>query len=375
MEKRFKNGLCLGKFMPIHNGHVYMIREAAKQCETVHVMVCSRLCEPIEGFKREKWAKEIFKDEPNIKIILCEDENPQYPEDNENFWQIWHDSVYSYVPELDAVFGSEDYITPFAECLKVEGVVVDKARDEVPVSGTDIRTKPFDVWDHIPNVVKEQYRLKVAVVGPESSGKSTLCRQLGKHYNGSTLAEYGRWYTEHKVPAKELMPHDFYQIASAHYQNILSAEHSADKHGNQFIFIDTEAIVTRIFHRMYADLNDWFKDNDLSEEYSYYNEKIDSLMKLQMFGHGIGGRSGKIDLYLLTYPDLDWEDDGTRDFDKKKDRMLSFLRIKTQLDVNNCRYHVVMGNGDLRTQKAIQLIDHAEKELREKPWHKLSFER
>jgi HTH-type transcriptional repressor of NAD biosynthesis genes len=373
MAKRYKNGLCLGKFMPIHNGHVHFILEAAKQCETVHVMVCSRLCEPIEGFKREKWAKEIFKPYPNINVILCEDENPQYPEDDENFWQIWHDSVYSYVPELDVVFGSEDYIPAFAECLKIEGVIVDKDREAVPVSGTAVRTTPFDNWEHIPDVVKEEYRLKVAVVGPESTGKSTLCDKLTKHYTGIHLKEYGRWYTENRVPAKELQSHDFEHIAAEHYQNILMAEYAADKNGSKYIFMDTEAIVTRTFHRMYADMHNWFDNPTSSENYTYNEEKIESYMKLQMFG--AGGRRGKIDLYLLAYPDLDWEDDGTRDFEDKKARMLSFLRIKTQLDVNNCNYHVVMGKGDLRAQKAIQIIDHAEKELREKPWHKLSFER
>ena len=375
MEKKYKNGLCLGKFMPIHNGHIHMIREAAKQCETVHVMVCSRMCEPIEGFKREKWAKEVFKDNPNIKIILCEDENPQYPEDHPDFWNIWRKTVYSRIPKLDVVFGSEDYIDPFGKALGIMGVIVDKDRITVPISGTAIRMNPFDNWGFIPNVVKEEYRLKVAIVGPESSGKSTLCHELGKRLAGSILGEYGRWYTENKVLAKDLNPCDFYHIAGEHHQNILTAEDSADKHVNQkYIFIDTEAIVTRTFLGMYEKMHNWYK-TDIGEDVTYYMIKIEKLMKLQMFGNGIGDRRGKIDLYLLTYPDLDWEDDGTRDFKKFEDRMNSFRSIKAQLDVNNCNYHIVMGKGDLRTENAIQLINKHEKIIREKPWNKLSFDR
>jgi HTH-type transcriptional repressor of NAD biosynthesis genes len=94
MAKRFKNGLCLGKFMPMHKGHIHMIREAAKLCDVVHVMVCSRLCEPIDGHERFLMAVHIFQSDDNINIIHCPDENPQYPEDNKNFWKIWYNSVY-----------------------------------------------------------------------------------------------------------------------------------------------------------------------------------------------------------------------------------------------------------------------------------------
>lgn len=115
--------------------------------------------------------------------------------------------------------------------------------------------------------------------------------------------------------------------------------------------------------------------SDTTAEVSYYNSKIEELMKLQMFGSGLGDNKGKIDLYLLTYPDLDWDDDGTRDFDKLEDRMRSFKWIKAQLDANGCKYHIIMGKGERRTEKAIEIINHCEKEFREKPWHKLSFDR
>jgi HTH-type transcriptional repressor of NAD biosynthesis genes len=370
MSKVYKNGLCLGKFMPIHAGHVNMIREAANSCETVHVMVCSRECEPIYGFKRQDWVKEIFKDEPNIKVILCEDENPQYPEDHPDFWKIWHDSVYKYVPELDAVFASEDYVYPFAKALGVEAVMVDKNRDKFPVSGTDIRQDPFSFWDYIPNPVKEQYRLKVCIVGPESSGKSTLLNELSNHYNAPSVAEYGRWYTENKVAAKDLQPQDFVHIAGEQHQGILSGERICDKLGSKYLFIDTDANVTRTFFNMYGDK--W----NLNEVDVEYNEnKILEYMILQMLGGGLGERRGKIDLFLLTYPDLEWEDDGTRDFNKLEDRMRSFKWIKAQLDSHGCKYHIIMGKGERRTEKAIEIINHSEKEFREKPWHKLSFDR
>jgi len=376
MEKRFKNGLCLGKFMPIHNGHVHMIREAAKQCEVVHVMVCSRLCEPIDGEIRFKMAKDIFINEKNINVIHCPDENPQYPEDNENFWQIWHDSVYSYIPELDAVFASEDYVFAFAKCLNVEPVLVDKNRVAFPISGTDIRRNPFDNWAYIPDEVKSYFRMKIAIIGPESTGKSTLTTQLGEIYDGMVVDEYGRWYTENKVKTKDLKPEDFYHIAGEHYQSMLRAERicERDRKDCRYIFVDTEAIVTKTFLSMYTDMNDWY-NSDKSDDVTYYSDKIDGLIKLQIFGNGFYQNVGKIDLYLLTYPDIAWKDDGTRDFSEQKDRLLHFLRIKAQLEANNANFKIVMGKGDQRLQNAISIIKEKQRELREKPWEKISFER
>ena len=38
--------------------------------------------------------------------------------------------------------------------------------------------------------------LRVCVVGAESTGKTTLCERLAKHYGGDYVPEYGRTYTE-----------------------------------------------------------------------------------------------------------------------------------------------------------------------------------
>ena len=39
--KLYNNGLLIGRFQPLHNGHVYMIRKALKICKTVTVFVGS----------------------------------------------------------------------------------------------------------------------------------------------------------------------------------------------------------------------------------------------------------------------------------------------------------------------------------------------
>lgn len=367
MEKKFKSGLCLGKFMPVHNGHIYMIREAIKQCETVYVMVCTRVCEPINGITRLNWVEEIFKDDVGVVVVHCDDENPQYPEDNDNFYEIWNKSVYSRIPTLDAVFASEDYVIPFANSLGVEPVMVDKNRINIPVSATAIRMNPFNNWQYIPDNVKAKFRLKVAVVGPESSGKTTLCTDLSEHYDSVMVEEYGRKHTEGMDIFTELYPDDFKIIADEHRANILEGNILAEKIKSKYIFIDTEAIVTRTFLYMYSDLINW------SEPITSAVEYIDEIIDLQNLKTYDGRGSTNIDLYLLTYPDLDWVDDGTRDFSEFKDRIRSFDNIKAKLDVRGYKYHIIKGSDRLNT--AITLIDNSENEFREKEWHKMSFDK
>jgi len=84
MEKKFERGLVLGKFMPVHNGHLHLINTAAKQCEKLFVIVGSLKSEPINGILRYNWLKMIFEDDKNIEIIHCTDENPQKPEECES---------------------------------------------------------------------------------------------------------------------------------------------------------------------------------------------------------------------------------------------------------------------------------------------------
>jgi HTH-type transcriptional repressor of NAD biosynthesis genes len=363
MEKEFKNGLCLGKFMPIHAGHINMIREAAKRCETVHVMVCSRLCEPIDGVIRTQWAKDIFKDDLNIKVIHCIDENPQYPEDDENFWQIWRDSVYKYVSDLDAVFASEDYVYKFSECLKVTPIMVDKDREQFPVSGTSIRQNPFDYWKFIPDNVKDYFRLKVCIVGPESTGKSTLVKEFGKRIGAITVHEFGREYCETEKSTDELLPEDFEIIARRHSINIKTARATSDR---KILIVDTDAIITKTFLRLYYDHKGWANDPEMVKETLRVEAELDQIIRKQI---------KEFSFYVLMYPDIMWDDDGQRDFGEQEKRLNHFQMIKSHLEYYNVDYQIVMGKDEQRYLNVTKTIVNKHDVKLEKNWQKLAFDK
>jgi HTH-type transcriptional regulator, transcriptional repressor of NAD biosynthesis genes len=330
MEKRFKNGLVLGKFMPPHKGHLFLIDSAIEQCVTTHVMVCSDETQPIPGYLRFQWLKTIYKGQPNVKIIWCRDKNPQYPSECESldvfYKKYWVKSVYDNIKELDVVFTSEEYGDEFASYLGIEHVSIDQPRKTYQVSGTDIRNDALNNWEFIPDVVRPYFTKKVVIVGPESTGKSVLTKKLARHYGTEYVEEYGREYTNIHGTTN-LISDDFTNIAKGHFKNV------NDKllHGNKVLFVDTEAIVTRIFGEMYLE-----KDFDPLG--------VDNIVICQHY-----------DLYLLLDVDVPWIDDGTRDFPQR--RKEHFDTLKRELEARNISYVVITGDYDERFQKAIKEVD------------------
>lgn len=330
MPKRFKSGLCLMKAYPPHLGHLFLIDSALKQCETVNVMVCTLERETIPGEIRYNWIKNHYKNKKNVNVIHCDQELPQYPSDcNSEFEfynQYWVPTVYSYIDHLDAVFTSEDYGDEFAFWLDVEHILVDKKRSTFPVSGTKIRNKPLSNWDFIPNSEKSYFTKRIAVLGPESTGKSTLVKNLAKHFKSDYAEEFGRIYTE-KHGTDNLKLSDFKKIAKTQYK----MNFGASKNPNKYLFCDTEAITTKVF----ADL--YIGKKDIPE--------IEDIIDKQKF-----------DLYIVLDIDVPWVDDGTRDFPDT--RKYHLKKILDELNSRGLKYVLISCDGDynLRTKQAINEI-------------------
>lgn len=327
MEKKFKSGLVLGKYYPFTMGHKYLIDTTIEQCDKVHVLVCSLKSEDIYGEIRYNWIKDTYKDNPNVIVHWCQDENPQKPEEcsstDEFYYKYWNPSVYSRIDFLDVVFTSENYGDEFAHYLGVEHVLVDINRKKYKVSGTKVRENPYKMKDNIPNIVKPYYTKKVVMIGPESVGKSTLTKYLSNYFGGNFIEEYGRTYCEKVKPPTEFEQGDFNYIALEHRRLVEESIETTD----MVLFVDTEAITTKIFGEMY--LNDFNSD------------MVDLLIDNQSY-----------DLYLLLSPDVPWVDDNTREF--PTGRMEHFLRIKKELDERNLPYVIINGESyEERTNSAV----------------------
>jgi HTH-type transcriptional regulator, transcriptional repressor of NAD biosynthesis genes len=87
---------------------------------------------------------------------------------------------------------SQDYGPQYATLMGSEHVMVDRNRLQIPVSATQIRTKPLEHLEMLEPCVRACNVLRVVLIGAESTGKTTLAKILSSHFDTHWVAEYGR---------------------------------------------------------------------------------------------------------------------------------------------------------------------------------------
>ena len=130
---------------------------------------------------------------------------------------------------------------------------------------------------------------KVGIIGPESTGKSTLASYLAHRYGGVLVPEYAREYMEKRACASAYTYEDVVNIAQQQVQQLQNCIHGGITEGyrSNVVFFDTELIITKVWF-----LHKFGKCPDFVEK---------ALHDYPM------------DVYLLCYPDMEWEPDPVRE--------------------------------------------------------------
>ena len=163
------HGVIIGRFMPPHAGHQYLVDFGRNLCDRLTVLVCTLSSEPIPGELRYRWMQELF---PDVHMVHITEEIPEASKDSPTAIPIWAETVRAYLSATPTyVFASEDYGAPLAAELGARFVPVDPARRQFPVSATMIRENPLANWDYIPEPVRPYFLRRVSVV--ESRGGRT----------------------------------------------------------------------------------------------------------------------------------------------------------------------------------------------------------
>lgn len=329
-------GFIGGKFLPFHLGHVYVILAASNQVDELYVVVSSsknrdrELCKR-DGIKyipadvRLSWIGECLNNLENIKIIHIEDEHWDADYD----WEEGANLIKKAIGKpIDFVFSSENTYSEYFQKYypNSKHIVIDDKRKTVTISATDMRKNLYDNWDKLPNCVKSYFTKKIAIVGTESCGKSTLTKKLAKFYNTNYVEEVGRDYCEKY--SNQLTEDMFNLIAMEHF--LLQIKKSQES--NKLLFIDSEAVVTQYYLDMY------FKGKK--------SELVEQIIKLQDY-----------DLILYLEPDVKWVEDGFRFAGKDEDRIKNNEKLKKMFKNRGINFTSINGDYTQRFNKSRELID------------------
>lgn len=147
-----RRGFLLGKFLPPQEGHRFLVESALAMTDETTVLVCSTSAEPIPGALRYKWMRDMA---PRARVLHLDRDLPQKPEDHPNFWPTWRAAIMSLLGEPPThVFASEPYVFRLAQELGARPVLVDPAREAVPINGSAILAAPHRHWPFIPQEVR-----------------------------------------------------------------------------------------------------------------------------------------------------------------------------------------------------------------------------
>ncbi|MDB5121407.1 MAG: ATP-binding protein [Sphingobacteriales bacterium] len=165
--------------------------------------------------------------------------------------------------------------------------------------------------------------IKIAVVGPESTGKSTISAQLANFYQTVWVPEYAREYCSNLT--EECTWQD--EINMFHGQ--LKLEEELLPSANKLLICDTTFITVKIW-----------------SDYTFGTSPQEVLDELPKHPY---------DFYLLMDIDLPWQEDPLRDFPHLREHFLNVWHL--ELQALKAKYQLISGSDNLRFENACEIID------------------
>jgi len=172
---------------------------------------------------------------------------------------------------------------------------------------------------------KPEHIKKIAIIGPECTGKTTISKQLANYFKTQWIPEFAREYIQNLNRAYNYEDVEF--IGRKQLEQ-LNATYDLT---NKFIFFDTDLIITKVwFQVVYNKIPSWIDDAIITS---------------------------KIDLYLLCNTDLPWMPDKVRENGGEMREKL-FLMYKNEIEAIKIPYFIVKGEEKLRTENTINFIEN-----------------
>jgi NadR type nicotinamide-nucleotide adenylyltransferase len=320
-----RRGLVIGKFMPLHRGHQLLIDAALADCDDVTVVVYDSrppgVYAPMPLATRLGWVAELY---PQLEQVVGLPDPLEPPANEHPANAAVYAGQLEFLGRFDRFYSSEPAYERFARLLGAEHVVLDQARELVPVSGTLVRTDPYRYRALMSPLVYASLVRRVALVGTESTGKSTLARALAEQVETVWVHEYGRELWEAQGLQGSFADH--WRIAERQRRR----EDAAVVHAREFLFCDTTAWTT-----LQWSLN----------SYGYADARLHRLVDATVGDY----------TWIVCDNDFGWVQDGTRELAGP----LSSAFQRRQLDDLTARgvdFAVVSGSVEQRVTQVLAVL-------------------
>ena len=340
-------GIIIGHFEPLHLGHVRTILHASGQVKDLYIFITAHPA-PNPNFSidlkdKARWMTMAFADLPFVHIEILPDlVSPSY-EDNyqdlsvEKVNAILADLQQRY-PKLSAssdeaetvppvVFMDETH--PFAD-YDLHLPVVTTPRQH-GFDSRKIHNNPALYWSAIHPQARGDYTKTVALVGGESSGKTTLLHKLANYYGASYGLEMGRLFVQTDLGGTELgMQYDDYPLmATDHEQAIRAAKRFAPA---PITLVDTDFVTTQAFCEEYE-----------GRTHPFLTACIDEF---------------RLDHTIMLDNNTPWVDDGMRSLGTPEARGRFEQRLLDIFARHDIELHMIdQPDYDARYQQALLIID------------------
>lgn len=178
---------------------------------------------------------------------------------------------------------------------------------------------------------------KIVVIGPESTGKSTLCRHLAEHFETVWCPEYAREYL--LTNGKDYSYTDLLAIAKGQIAGEENWAELLEKRAAPLLeqdydipyFIDTNMVVMKVWAEFV---------------FNKCHPYIEEQLAKRKYNH-----------YLLCQPDLEWEKDELREYPDLETRERLFFIYKNYLEQQSVPWTLIKGKNDDRIQSAIRTVN------------------
>lgn len=167
---------------------------------------------------------------------------------------------------------------------------------------------------------------KIVIIGPESTGKSTLAMQLAQHYYTEWVEEYARSYLLENGTS-----YSYDDLLTIAKRQLMLEEEVTNNSASNLLFIDTDMYVMKVWCEfVFFNCHTWILNQVVEKKY---------------------------DLYLLCNIDLPWVKDELREYPDLKNRQLLYHMYKDIMVNQSVPWIDIRGNNSQRLNKAIEGIN------------------